>query len=52
MRKTQKISDLEATIAFSEFDFYQRYQQSFSTGAKAQTNRNARIETQPASSSQ
>ena len=31
MRKIQKISDLEPTIAFSEFDFYQRYQQSFST---------------------
>jgi len=31
MRKIQKISGLEPTIVFSEFDFYQRYQQSFST---------------------
>ena len=30
MRKIQRISDLEPTIAFSEFDFYQNYQQSFS----------------------
>jgi len=29
MRKIQKISDLEPTISFSEFDFYQSYQQSF-----------------------
>ena len=30
MRKIRKISDLEPTISFSEFDFYQSYQQSFS----------------------
>ena len=30
MRKIQRISDLEPTIAFSEFDFYQNYQQIFS----------------------
>ena len=29
MSKIQKISNLEPTIAFSEFDFYQQYQQSF-----------------------
>jgi len=30
MHKIRKISDLEPTISFSEFDFYQSYQQSFS----------------------
>lgn len=29
MRKIQKISQLEPTIAFSEFDFYKNYKQSF-----------------------
>ena len=29
MRKIQKISQLEPTIAFSEFDFYKSYQKSF-----------------------
>ena len=29
MSKVQKISKLEPTIAFSEFDFYKQYQQSF-----------------------
>ena len=29
MRKIQKISDLEPTIAFSEFDFYKNYETSF-----------------------
>jgi Transposase domain (DUF772). len=29
MRKIQKISDLEPTIAFSEFDFYKSYETSF-----------------------
>jgi len=29
MRKIQKISELEPTISFTEFDFYQQYQQSF-----------------------
>jgi hypothetical protein len=29
MRKIRKISELEPTISFSEFDFYQQYQQSF-----------------------
>ena len=29
MSKVQKISELEPTLAFSEFDFYKQYQQSF-----------------------
>ena len=29
MRKIQKISDLEPTICFSEFDFYKNYKESF-----------------------
>lgn len=31
MRKIQKISQLEPTIAFSEFDFYKSYEESFQT---------------------
>lgn len=30
MRKVQKLSELEPTISFSEFDFYKRYEASFS----------------------
>ena len=29
MRKIQKISDLDPTISFSEFDFYKSYETSF-----------------------
>lgn len=32
MRKIQKISQLEPTIAFSEFDFYKNYEESFHAG--------------------